>query len=61
MVSTRPLLWHALTPSATMPSMETRDSYYDDLRQLDTDFADATEVATCDDRQNNLARKPDLQ
>lgn len=33
--------------------MEKPDWYYDDLKQVGTDFADASEVATYDERQND--------
>jgi ubiquinone/menaquinone biosynthesis C-methylase UbiE len=35
--------------------MEKADWYYDDLKQVGTDFADAWEVATYDERQNDPA------
>ena len=55
MVSARPLRWHIPGSSATMMRMERADWYYDDLKQVGTDFADAAEVATYDERQKSDA------
>jgi len=61
MVSARLLLWRLPGASASMTHMERADWYYDDLRQVGTDFADAAEVATYDERQgDNDAEDRDL-
>lgn len=39
--------------------MEKPDWYYDDLKQVGTDFADAAEVATYDERQSDSAAADD--
>lgn len=46
-----PLLWRRGHGSATIVPMEELDWYYDDLKQVGTDFADAGGVATYDKRQ----------
>jgi len=55
MVSARPLLWLAAIAFASMALMNRPDWYYDDLKQVGTDFANAAEVATYDERQSNDA------
>lgn len=51
----RPLLWRRVSGSATIMLMEKPDWYYDDLKPVGTDFADARQVATYDERQSDSA------
>ncbi|MGE0237997.1 MAG: class I SAM-dependent methyltransferase [Parvibaculaceae bacterium] len=55
MVSAPAALWRRRDRSATIAPMEKPDWYYDDLKQIGTDFTDAREVATYDERQSDTA------